>query len=100
MKITIRSDDTTINWGAKDFDRIVQNVRNIIRTRLFEVPFMRGMGLDPNLIDNSANKIKTNITTELIELISAYESRANIIDATLESVDGNGNCVVVVEMEV
>ena len=100
MIVTVRSDEEQIEWGAKGNDRIVQNVRNILRTRKFEVPFLRDMGISPDLIDSSINQIKADITTGVIELINTYESRANILDVKLETADENGDCVIAVTMEV
>ena len=100
MIVTVRSNEDVIDWGATGNERIIQNVRNLIRTRKYEVPFMREMGLSPDLIDSSLNKIKGDITTGVIELINTYESRVSVLDVSVETVDGSGDCVIAVKMEV
>ena len=100
MIYTVRSDETLIDWEATGDARIVQNVRNILRTRRYEVPFMRGMGLSADHIDTTHMQIQSEIQKDITDAINAYEERANILDVSLESVDQDGKYVVVVKMEV
>lgn len=100
MKVTIRSDDATINWNASGVDRIVQNVKNILRTRPFEVPFMPQMGVNHNFIDSTPQMIKSELATHVTQVINEFEPRASVIDITIESCDENGDYVIAVELEV
>lgn len=100
MVVTIRSNDDVIDWGAKDVDRIIQNARNILRTRKFEVPFLREMGLTPDYIDAPSEKIKSDIAAEVTAALNAYEDRAEVLDVFIESVDENGDYVLAVKLEV
>lgn len=98
--VRISSNDNLIDWGATDTDRIIQNVKNILRTRRFEVPFMREMGLSPDHTDNSLNHIKSELEKDIIETVKAYESRANVLEVTIDSIDADGHCDITVKLEV
>ena len=100
MIVTVRSNDDVLDWGVKDKERIIQNVRNIIRTRKFEVPFIRGMGINPDYIDNSVKMLKSDISKEIIENINAYEDRVSVLNVEIISGDENGDYVISVELEV
>ena len=100
MIVTIYSNDDTIAWGATGEDRIVQNVRNIVRTRKFEVPFMRELGLNPDIIDSDTRTIRAELAAHVAEVIKENEDRADVVDVRIESVDENGNYVIAVDLEV
>ena len=100
MIVTIYSNDTQINWGATGNERIIENVRNILRTRMFEVPFERLMGIDPDYIDAATNKVTAGLSTHIIQVINAYEERVTVLDVTIDSVDADGNYVFAVKLEV
>lgn len=100
MKVTVYSNDNSLNWKASGDERIVQNVKNILRTRPFEVPFMRGLGINPDFIDSHTQNIKDDFTTHVADVIKEYEQRATVLSASIESIDENGNYVIAVELEV
>ena len=92
--------DSTIEWGLTDEERIVQNVLNILRTRQSEVPFMREMGLNPDLIDNNVAYVGSGVESEVINLVNEYEPRATILSVDIESIDDDGQFTIQVELEV
>lgn len=100
MVYTISTEDRNIEWGLKGKDRIVQNMLNIIRTKMFEVPFMREMGIDTDITDNTVAYVQNSITNKVIELAEKYEPRVTILNAILKGQDDNGNLIIEVEMEV
>lgn len=100
MKIKVYSNDESINWSATGVERIVQNVKNILRTRPFEVPFMPQMGVNHKFIDSLPQMIKSELATHVTEVINIYEPRANVVDVRVESCDENGNYVIAVDLEV
>lgn len=100
MVYTISTADTSIEWGLKGKERIVQNVHNILRTKKYEVPFMREMGIDTDYIDNVITYIQNNITNDVIELVEKYESRATVLSVNIDGADENGNAIIKVELEV
>lgn len=100
MVVTIYSNDKALNWGATGEERIVQNVLNILRTRHYEVPFMRGLGVNADFIDSEHNKVKSELVAHVTEVINTYEPRATVLDVSILSVDENGDYVYSVELEV
>ena len=100
MIYTVRSTDDAIEWGLKGDDRIIQNVLNLIRTRIYEVPFMRHMGIDPDIIDNAMVYINQAITSDIIDLIEEYENRVTVLDLKINTIDNDGNVEIVVKLEV
>lgn len=100
MITTIYSNDDSIDWGVTGDERIVQNARNILRTRMYEVPFMRDLGINSDFIDAASHKIKTEFITHITEVIEANEDRASVKDVRLESCGDNGDYVIAVDLEV
>lgn len=100
MIVTVYSHDTSIEWGVTGKERIVQNVKNILRTRQFEVPFMRALGLNQDFIDSTVHTMKTEFAAHVTEVINANEDRANVVDVRIESFDESGDYVVAVDLEV
>lgn len=100
MVYTISTEDRNIEWGLTGKDRIAQNMLNIIRTKKFEVPFMREIGIDTDYIDNTVNYVQNNITDEVIALAEKYEPRVTILSVNVKGQDDNGNLIIEVEMEV
>lgn len=100
MIVTIYSNEDSIDWGATGEDRIVQNVRNILRTRQYEVPFMRNMGINPDFMGASSHDMKTELATHVTEVINTYEPRVKVTDVRIESCTEDGEYVIAVELEV
>lgn len=100
MVYTVSTEDHNIEWGLTGKDRIAQNFLNILRTKKYEVPFLRGLGIDADYTDNTSTYIKNKITNDVIALAEAYEPRVTILNVTLKSQDENGNLIIEVEMEV
>lgn len=100
MTYTVSNRDTTIEWGLEGEDRIVQNVLNLIRTRKYEVPFMRDLGIDPNFIDNNQTYLQMQIKDEIIDTIEKYESRATVINVVFSDIGDDGELTYEVEIEV
>lgn len=100
MIVTIYSNDNSLDWGATGVERIIQNARNILRTRCFEVPFIPLLGIKSDFIDSLPQKIKSELFTHVTEVLNTYEPRVSVIDVRTESCDGNGDYVIAVELEV
>lgn len=100
MVVTVYSNDDSINWSATGTERIIQNVRNILRTRQFEVPFIRELGIDGNYIDITHSDISAEFTAHVEDIINEFEPRVTVRDVKLESFDENGNYNIAVELEV
>lgn len=100
MIITVSSNDSSLNWTATGNERIVQNVLNIIRTRTYEVPFMRDLGINEDYIDSRHGEMNTDFIGHVTEVINEYEPRANVVDARVSSCDENGDYIISVDLEV
>lgn len=100
MIVTVYSHDNTINWGVTGEYRIAQNVHNILRTKSFEVPFLRDMGINPDYIDSTTKTIKAELLSHVTEVINAYESRATVLDVRIEACGEDGEYVIAVDVEV
>lgn len=88
-----------INWSAKGTPRILQNVTNLLNTFVYEVGYMRLMGLSRKYIDAPANLIEGIIATEVIDIVDRYEPRAKILDVKVSGIqDDNISIGVVVEI--
>lgn len=100
MIYNISTENRSIEWGLTGKDRIVQNFLNLLRTRKYEIPFMREVGIDTDYIDNIITYVYDNITNDVIELAEKYESRVTILNVNVKKQDANGNIIIEVEMEV
>lgn len=100
MVYTLSTKDKNIEWGLTGKDRIVQNVLNLLRTKKYEVPFMREIGIDTDYIDNISTYVCNNITNDIIDLVREYEPSVTILNVNIKGQDDNGNLIIEVEMEV
>lgn len=100
MIYKISSEDEVIDWNATGNDRIVQNVLNIIRTKKYEVPFMRLMGISPDYIDEALNGYRADIINDVIENINTYEPRVEVLNVDISISNPNGDIEITVELEV
>lgn len=100
MIVTVSSNETNLDWTATGDARIAQNVLNIIRTRMYEVPYMRYLGVNEDYIDSNHQEIKTDFIEHIREVINEYEPRANVVDIRVSSFDENGDYVISVDLEV
>lgn len=88
-----------INWTAKGNNRILQNVVNLLNLARYEVAYDRTRGLDLSTLDMPANEASEIIKADIVDLISEYEPRAKIVNATV-SYDGAGNVILKVVVEI
>lgn len=95
---TVKSGGTQIDWGLRGNDRIAQNVRNLINTFRYEIPYHRIMGLPGGIIDRPVNMLTGEIRVEIAQMLSIYEPRADVLDIHV-SADSCGNLVVEVVLK-
>ena len=95
---TVKSGSGQINWSLRGNDRIAQNVRNLINTFRYEIPYHRTMGLPCSLIDRPVNVLLEEARVEIAQMLAVYEPRANVQDIQC-SVNSGGNLVVEVVLE-
>ena len=99
MLLTIDTTDV-IKWNATGYERIADNVLNIIRTRRYEVPYMRAFGLSPDYYDRPFEQIKGVLISDIIDSIERYEPRATVQEVDLMGIDERGNLEMKVVIEV
>lgn len=95
---TVRSGTELIDWAATGEDRVAQNVRNLINTFRYEIPYHRTMGLPGSLIDRPANDLMEEARVDIAQMLAVYEPRAAVKDV-LCSLSSGGNVEIEVVME-
>jgi predicted component of type VI protein secretion system len=80
-----------ISWASKGNDRIIQNIINLLNTRKYEVAYDRTLGLSGDFIDKPSDEAIAIITTEISDLISTREPRAELIEVLNAGADADGN---------
>ena len=96
---TIITTNSAINWTATGYERKIDCVANILKTKIGEVPFMRGMGIDPLYIDTPISISKGKIISDAVDAIQTYEPRATIDTIEVETADYNGELEIKVVVE-
>ena len=82
MRVEITSEDG-INWSAKtDIEKKVNEISNLIKLRVGDLPFMRGVGLSDEYIDKPITAVHAVLTNDIKAVIND-----NIEDVTVLSVD-------------
>ncbi len=99
MIINVNS-NSEINWQAVGYEKIADNVANILKTRLSEVPYMRDMGINPDYMDMPISEVKGLIISDALEAISSYEPRAEVIEIDVVDTTAEGDLVIKVVIEV
>lgn len=94
------SSNSGINWQAKGYDKIADNVANILKTRIAEVPYMRGMGISSGYIDMPISEVKGLIISDAIDAITTYEPRAKVKEIDVTEATSEGDIVIKVVIEV
>lgn len=69
----------TVNFSAADVEEVLQNVAMIITSVCYSCPMARAFAWDANLLDRPMNVVKSLLASRLINAVSTYESRAEIV---------------------
>lgn len=89
----VRSGESAIDWEGKGSDRVAQNVRNLINTYRYEIPYYRTMGLPGSLIDKPSKELMQEARVEVRQMLAVYEPRADVKDI-LCSLSADGTVTV------
>jgi phage baseplate assembly protein W len=91
----------TLNWAAKGFERILQNVINLINTWQYEIAYNRTMGLQTGILDKPSEEAATEYISQVHNMVSSFEPRAEVQEVNYTGIDENGNMVfkVVIDIE-
>lgn len=87
----------SIDWMATGIEQIKNNVINIMRTRLGEVPYILNLGINPDYIDRPAVNDRAAMVADMRAQLRTWESEAQLTNLIITS-DGNGDYKI--EMEV
>jgi hypothetical protein len=89
-----------LNWAAKDEERIIQNVRNLISTWRYEVAYDRTKGLDPGIMDKPTVEASAQYISEIYRLVEDYEPNAEVKSVTPIGIDDEGQIDFKVVIEI
>ncbi len=64
--------------GLSESDRAAKNVANLINLRQGDLPFDRGLGVNPAYIDKPMADLSSDIVTELEDMIKEREPRVQV----------------------
>lgn len=70
----------TIDWNATGIDQIKNNVLNILRTRLGEVPYMPTLGISFDYVDTPLTDAQANLVAEIRQQLARWEPDAMLDD--------------------
>lgn len=97
----------SINLGALTLNEsdtvksVLQNIAIILSTRQLSVPLYRGFGLPMQFVDRPMAVARPLLIAEIMDAISVYEPRANVLNVTLEvDPEAPGKIVATVEVEI
>lgn len=80
--ITISSEDA-INWKAESYtEKKINEILSLLKTRLGEIPFLRGIGVSDEFIDKPITLIKPALINDITATINE-----NVKDVILQSVE-------------
>lgn len=96
MNLVFSTSDS-VDWMATGIEQIKNNVINIVRTRLGEVPYMPNFGINPDYIDRPALNDRAAIVADIRAQLRMWESEAQLINLTITP-KGDGDYEI--EMEV
>jgi len=78
--------------------RTLQNAKNLLMTRMGEVPYDRYRGFNPALFDLPISKLKESLLPEL-DRIMLWEPDAEVTDADCK-LDSDGSVIILVTLEI
>lgn len=68
-----------INFSpSTEHEEILQNVITILSTPKYSVPLFREFGVDGSMLDDAINVSQAKLSSEIIQAVRKYESRAKI----------------------
>ena len=88
-----------LDWTATGIEQIKNNVLNIMRTRLGEVPYMPTLGLNPDYIDSPLLQNKASLEMEIRNQLSLFEPNTTLDSLNIiPSEDGDYIIEVVISL--
>ena len=85
MIIEVTSRDV-INWNARTVvEKKVNEIANILKTKIGEIPFMRAVGISDEYIDNPITIINPVLINDVTDAISEYVDGVTVNDVDIVS---------------
>lgn len=69
-----------VDWNATGIDQIKNNVLNILRTRLGEVPYMPTLGVSFDYVDTPLGEAQAGLVAEIRRQLTLWEPDAMLDD--------------------
>lgn len=92
MILYATADDSPLNFApATKAERIIQNLRIILKTRRGSLPNYRDFGLSWDYIDRPIHEAKALLAADVIETVERYEKEVRIVSVTFgesDAIDG------------
>jgi len=90
-----------LNWASKGAERVLQNVINLINTWQYDIAYNRTVGLQPGLLDKPSEDAAADYISQVHDIVSSYEPRAQVQEIKYIGIDENGNMEfkVVIDIE-
>lgn len=90
-----------INWNAKTYyDKKINEISNLVKTRLGELPFMRGVGLSDEYIDKPITVIETVLMNEVKAVITENVEDVTVLDVICYNAETTGDFIIKVVCEI
>lgn len=96
--ITNQPEPICFEIGDDIIARTIQNAKNLLMTRMGEVPYDRLRGFDPALYHLPIDEMRTALLPEL-DRVMAWEPDAEVADATADVME-NGAILISVTIEI
>lgn len=98
--ITNEPEEVNFEIGDDIIARTIQNCKNLLLTRMGEVPYDRFRGFDPSIYNTTFQNFKTALLPELDRLME-YEIDAEVVEATAQMNEkGEVRIRMVVEIDI
>jgi phage baseplate assembly protein W len=88
-----------IDFGAISYKEIFQNVKTILATPLYSAMLERTLGLDNSIVDRPINDAAA-ATVAILDAVTSWEPRAQIMNLQFEADAINGHLVVILQLNI
>ncbi len=97
---TITNQPTPVDFECNDdiLERTLQNCKNLLMTRMGEIPYDRYRGFDQTLYELPIQEMNEALVPELDRLMM-WEPDAEVVEAEAQ-IDENGECLITMTVEI
>ena len=67
-----------LNWEVGEKEQVLQNLKNLIRVGMFNIPLNRQIGVSKDYIDKSEDEAKILLLSEIERNLEIYEPRIKL----------------------